>query len=94
MESSVNNTFSQGTLFMFLPDKADVPLTGPEEEGEDVKKDVSQVTVYCTEVRWDGINQKYIVKCVETDPDDTGDSNDDHELINQRFKGPVKNLRN
>ena len=77
---------------MFLPDKADDHLTGPKEEGEDVKKDVSNVTVEFAELRWDGINQKYIVKCVETDPDDTGNSNDNHKLIDQSCKGPVKHL--
>ena len=92
MESSVNNTFSQGTLFMFLPDKADVHLTGPEEEGEDVKKDVSKVTVERTVVRRDGINHHYIVKCVETNIDNTVDSNNDHELIDKSSEGPMKNL--
>ena len=81
-------------MCLLLPDKADDHLTGPEEKGEDVKKDVSKVTVERTVVSWDGINQKYIVKCEETHKDNTVDSNDDHELIDNSSEDPVKHLVN
>ena len=80
------------TLCFLLPDKADDHLTGPEEEGEDVKKDVSKVTVEHTVVRWDGIDKHYIVKRVETNIDNTVDSNNEHELIDKSAEGPTKNL--
>ena len=92
MVSSVNNAFSQGTLFIILPDKADDHLTGPEEEGEDVQKGISKVTVEITVVRWDGISHQYNVKCVKTNIDNTVDSNNSHELIDKSFEGPMKNL--
>ena len=94
MESSVNNTFSQGTLFMFLPDKADDHLAGPEEEGEHVKKDVTKVTVQCTVVRWDGIDKHYIVKCEECNINNTSDSKNEHELIDNVLEGAMNHLGN
>ena len=79
-------------MCLLLPDKADDHLTGPEEEGEDVKKDVSKVTVEFTVVRWDGINQPYIVECEETHKDNTIDSNNNHEFIDNSSEDPMNHL--
>ena len=81
-------------MFIFLPDEADDQLTDPEKEGEEIKNYVSKVTVERTVVRWDEIDQHYTVKCVETNKDNTVDSNDDHEFVDNSPEDPVKHLVN
>ena len=91
---SVNDHLFKKTSVDVLPNEADDELAGPVEEGEEVTKEVSEVTIECTVIRWDGIDQHYIVKCVETHKYNTVDSNNGHELVNKSCEDPVKHLRN
>ena len=57
-------------------------------------KEVRKVAVEWMVVRWDRIDQHYIMNCAEIHKYNAVDSNDAHELIDKSCEDPVAHLRN